>query len=40
MRAPQDHHHDVLDANTNFIEKPFTFDSLARRVRAIIDLTR
>ncbi len=29
--------HGVLDANTQFIRKPFTVDALARRVRAVLD---
>lgn len=30
-------HHGVLDADKNFLQKPFTVDSLAQRVREVLD---
>ncbi|MCA1555462.1 MAG: response regulator, partial [Acidobacteria bacterium] len=32
-------HHGVLDADASFIQKPFAPDSLARKVREILDMT-
>nr|MBA4185212.1 response regulator [Acidobacteriota bacterium] len=29
--------HGVIEADTNFIQKPFTFDALARKVRELLD---
>jgi two-component system cell cycle sensor histidine kinase/response regulator CckA len=29
--------HDVIEADTNFIQKPFTFDALAHKVRESLD---
>jgi len=29
--------HGVIETNTNFIQKPFTFDALARKVRQLLD---
>jgi two-component system cell cycle sensor histidine kinase/response regulator CckA len=29
--------HNVIEADTNFIQKPFTFDALARKVRECLD---
>jgi two-component system, cell cycle sensor histidine kinase and response regulator CckA len=31
-------HHGVLDPDILFLEKPFTPDSLAHRVRAVLDM--
>jgi len=30
-------HHGVLDQNTHFIQKPFTSESLAGKVREVLD---
>jgi hypothetical protein len=30
-------HHGVLEASTAFLQKPFTRDSLARKVRQVLD---
>ena len=29
--------HNIIDADNNFIQKPFTFDSLTNKVREILD---
>ncbi len=29
--------HDVIEAGTNFIQKPFIPDALARKIRSILD---
>jgi FixJ family two-component response regulator len=29
--------HGIIETNTNFIQKPFTFDALARKVRELLD---
>jgi hypothetical protein len=30
-------HHGILEKGTNFIQKPFTVDGLARKVREVLD---
>jgi len=30
-------HHGVLEKGVNYIQKPFTIDELARRVREVLD---
>jgi hypothetical protein len=30
-------HHDVIETSTNFIQKPFTFDALAHKVRELLN---
>ncbi len=30
-------HHDVIETSANFIQKPFTLDALAHKVREVLD---
>jgi len=30
-------HHGIIETNTNFIQKPFTFGALNRKVRKLLD---